>query len=175
MATNNGTKKNNNNNKRHLVVRLKRQLRLSYLKILRIDDPPERIARGAAIGVFMGVFPTFGIGTFLAIGLAFIFRANKAAAVLGSFIMNPLTSPFFWTLSAAAGSLLVRDDYRAILNEIKGESPLNGIGRAYLTYLAGNVVVGAAVSLLTYYIVRSAVVRQRAHKAAKRQAATPGR
>ena len=83
--------------KKHPFVRLKRKARLTYLKILRIDDPPERIARGAAIGVAMGVLPTFGLGTLFALAFAFVFRANKAASVLGSFIMNPVTTPFFWT------------------------------------------------------------------------------
>ena len=37
--------------------------------------------------------------------LAWIFRFNKAGALAGSAVMNPLTSPFFWALSAMVGSI----------------------------------------------------------------------
>ncbi len=87
------TGKNSWNNKRHPLVRLKRWARLSYLRLLRMDDPPERIARGAAIGVLCGVLPTFGAGGVIALAVAFVFRANKVAAVLGSLIMNPIQNP----------------------------------------------------------------------------------
>jgi uncharacterized protein (DUF2062 family) len=71
----------------HPFVRFKRKARLTYLRILRIDDPPERIA-GARHRVAMGVLPTFGLGI-ISPSRRFILRANKAASVLGSFIMNP--------------------------------------------------------------------------------------
>ncbi|TAN63593.1 DUF2062 domain-containing protein, partial [bacterium] len=56
--------------KKPLPERLKRRAKLIYLKLLRLDDPPERIALGAAIGVLMGILPTFGIGGVLSIILA---------------------------------------------------------------------------------------------------------
>ena len=51
MANQNGNGRTRGGvDKKHPFVRLKRKARLTYLRILRIDDPPERIARGAAIG-----------------------------------------------------------------------------------------------------------------------------
>lgn len=151
--------------KKHPLIRLKRRLRLIYLKILRIDDPPERIAAGAAIGVLMGVLPTFGLGTLLSLGLAFVLKANKAAAVLGSFIVNPLTSPFFWTLSLLVGSVLMREDYQSIYARVKTTGLLSGAGWAYLVYMAGNIIVSAVFTAAAYYIVKWAVIRHRRKKA----------
>lgn len=171
MAENNG--KNKNNGKKRLFVRLKRRLRLSYLKILRIDDPPERIARGAAIGVFMGVVPTFGVGGLLALAFAFLLKANKAAAVVASMIMNPLTSPFFWTLSALVGSFALREDYSSIVSKINGGEFIHGLGRATVVYLAGNIIIAGVFTFGTYFLVKNVVIRHRARKAAKRLKTAP--
>lgn len=157
------------NNRRHpLLVRLKRWLRLHYLKIMRIEDPPEKIARGAAIGVFMGVFPTFGIGGFLAFGAAFLLKANKAAAVIGSFIMNPVTSPFFWTLSIVTGSIIFGENYGHMLSRFKGESFLAGAEWVYIVFLAGNLIVTAVFTLASYYIVKRSIIKHRKLKAERR-------
>ena len=158
-----------NNDKKRLFVRFKRRARYIYLRIMRIDDPPERIARGAAIGILMGILPTFGIGTLFSLLFAFIFRANKAAAVIASLAVNPLTSPLFWTLSAMAGSLVMNENYSDIISKIKNGSVWGGIGHAYHVYIAGNLIVSAIFTLAAYYIVKVWVVKHRERKARKRR------
>ncbi len=143
------------NNKRHPLVRLKRWARLSYLKIIRMDDPPERIARGAAIGVLCGILPTFGAGGVIAIAVAFVFRENKAAAVLGSLIMNPITTPFFWTLSVLLGSVILGEDSSFILATIREESLLDGLTLAYLAFLTGNAIIAIVCTSGAYYLTKT--------------------
>jgi len=169
MANQNGNGRRNSANKKHPFVRLKRKARLTYLKILRIDDPPERIARGAAIGVAMGVLPTFGLGILLSLAAAFVLKANKAASVLGSFIMNPVTSPFFWTASLVAGSLLTGNDYHTIYAKAKTNGFMTGAGEATLVFMAGNVVITAVTTIASYYLVKDAVIKHRLRKAKKRE------
>ncbi|MBI5326692.1 MAG: DUF2062 domain-containing protein [Deltaproteobacteria bacterium] len=157
-----------NNKKNHnRLTRIKRWIKLHYYKIVRIDDPPYKIARGVAIGVFMGIFPTFGLGIILAIIAAYILKANRAAAVLGSFIMNPLTTPFFWTLSALVGTVIFREESGQVLSGIKNHHFLNGIGWAYVVFLAGNLVVSTLFAALSYFITKKWVVEHRKHKAMK--------
>src|SRR3989304_5845182 len=143
MGKTNGTPKIASD-KKGLLARIGRRVKLIYLKILGIDDPPERIARGAAIGVAMGVLPTFGLGTLFALAFAFVFRANKAASVLGSFIMNPVTTPFFWTASLVTGSLLTGNDYSAIYAKMKENGLLTGAGEASVVFIAGNLGISIA-------------------------------
>lgn len=169
MADQNGNGKARGGvDKKHPFVRFKRKARLTYLKILRIDDPPERIARGAAIGVAMGVLPTFGLGIILSLAAAFILRANKAASVLGSFIMNPVTSPFFWTGSIVVGSFLTGDDFSVIYAQMRENGWATGAGRATLDFLIGNLVVTAVTTIASYYVVRNWVIRHRRKKEEKR-------
>lgn len=154
--------------KKHPFVRFKRKARLTYLKILRIDDPPERIARGAAIGVAMGVLPTFGFGIVFSLAAAFILRANKAASVLGSFIMNPVTIPFFWMASIIVGAMVTGDDYSSIYAEMKEKGFVLGAGRATIVYLIGNVFVTIVTTIPSYYIVKKWIIRHRRKKEEKR-------
>lgn len=170
MAYQNGNNRTRNGvDKKHPFVRFKRKARLTYLRILRIDDPPERIARGAAIGVAMGVLPTFGLGIILSLAAAFFLRANKAASVLGSFIMNPVTSPFFWGASVIIGSLLTGEDSSTIYAQMKENGFVTGAGKATLVFFLGNLVVTAATTFASYYIVRNAIIRHRRKKEEKRQ------
>lgn len=154
-------------------TKIKRKLRFVYLKIIRLNDPPEIIARGAAIGVLMGILPTFGIGGLLSFGFAFVFRANKAAAVIGSMIMNPLTSPFFWGISAALGSFVMREDRAELLRRlhgVNGENILKNIGWLTAVYMTGNVIVSAVFTVISYYLVKIWVIEHRRHKAEKKKA-----
>lgn len=60
------------------------------LKLMRIKAPPEAIARGLAVGVFVGILPIVPFHTVTALALAFALRGSKAAALLGTLISNPL-------------------------------------------------------------------------------------
>lgn len=158
----------NGTNKKHPFVKAKRRSRYFYLKILRIDDPPEVIARGAAIGVFMGVFPTFGVGTFLSLGAAFLLKANKASAVIGSFIVNPITGPFFWTLSMLTGAFIMREDYTSLVDNIKTKGILSGGGWATEVFMVGNIIITLIFTFASYYAVKALVIRHRRKKEEKR-------
>jgi len=159
---------NNRRQNRRLHTRAGRKMKLIYLKMLRINDPPERIARGAAIGVCMGVLPTFGAGIVLSFFFALLLRANKGAAVLGSFIMNPLTSPLFWTASIIIGSVITGQDYAAIMAVVEKNGILLGAGWAYAVFLAGNLIVTSAATVVAYFLVKWAVVKHRERKAQRR-------
>jgi uncharacterized protein (DUF2062 family) len=60
-------------------------------RILHVDDTPQRIARGVAVGVWIAFTPFLGLHMILALALAALFRANKVLAVLGVWISNPFT------------------------------------------------------------------------------------
>ncbi|HCC68891.1 MAG TPA: DUF2062 domain-containing protein, partial [Nitrospiraceae bacterium] len=76
--------------------KIKEKLRKLYHQIIDINDTPEKIALGMAIGIALGILPTFGMGIILAIGLAFLLKANRLSAILGTVIANPWIAPFFW-------------------------------------------------------------------------------
>lgn len=159
--------------------RVRRIVRYYYLRLVRIDDSPEKIAGGVALGVFLGIFPTFGVGLILAVALASWLHVNRAAAILGSLIMNPLTTPFFWTLSTTVGALVFQVENAKILEEARRiETSWAAIfGWGALVYLVGNTIVSAVFAGASYVVTKrlAAAVhakrRQRRHRRALRRAA----
>jgi uncharacterized protein (DUF2062 family) len=55
-------------------------------ELLTVKEPPHEVALSFAMGVFLGILPFTGVVA--AITLAWAFKLNKAAAVLGSAITN---------------------------------------------------------------------------------------
>jgi len=156
-----------------LGPRLARAARLVYTYVVRVNASPAQVAWGVAVGVWLGVFPTFGLGIPLAFLLAWVFRFNKAAAVAGSLLMNPLTTPFFWALSALTGAAFTGTDWRIVYAGIKDEKYLFTFSRTALTYLAGNVVVATACAALAYVLAFLACRARDRRRAAKAAGRTP--
>ena len=62
------------------------------MKLLRLKGNPQSIARGIALGTFIGITPTIPLHTVALLILIPIFRANFVAAFIASVLMcNPLT------------------------------------------------------------------------------------
>lgn len=169
MSPDNIKTENGKAKKTDFLVKIKRRAKLLYLRILRLDDPPERIARGAAVGVLMGVLPTFGLGGLLAFAFAFVFKANKAAAVIASAVVNPLTAPFFWTASIVIGSAITGNDSATMLAKFKGEEFLTFAGEASTVYLAGNALISLTCTVGAYFTIKAVINRHRARKAASKR------
>lgn len=71
---------------------LNRRIRRYVLQqLVHADDPPHRLALGAAIGVFVTFTPTVGIQSFLVLFLAWLLRANKAIGLPTVWVTNPAT------------------------------------------------------------------------------------
>jgi uncharacterized protein (DUF2062 family) len=61
--------------------------------LLSLRASPHQIALGLAIGVFIGIFPTFGLGGVFIIALATFWKFNIPGALVGTLIGNPLFAP----------------------------------------------------------------------------------
>ena len=155
--------------KKYLKERIKRLVRLSYLKILRIDDSTEKIARGAALGAFIGLMPTLGVGIILCLIGSFILKVNKAAAIIASFVMNPFTAPLVWSGSVTIGKIIFwRETASEVFYGPGQEEIIKEIGHIPLVFVTGNTIIAGIGSLVVYFIVKNGVIRHRARKAAKK-------
>lgn len=76
-------------------------------RLRRLPDPPYRIARGVAAGIFVSFTPFFGFHFILAGILAFILRGNILASLLATFFGNPLTFPLIASVSVELGSRML--------------------------------------------------------------------
>jgi len=140
-----------------------------YRRLVHLNDSPGRIAGGFAIGVFVGVAPTFGIGLLVAGFLAALFRCNVAAAVVGSAAGAPPFIFAIWILSAWIGALVFGLDYGVLYADFKSGVVWHAGRDVFWAYLVGNVFVTIAATAIGYWLVL-AVMRW---AAARRRARTP--
>ena len=155
--------------KKYFKERMKRLVKLSYLKILRIDDSTEKIARGAALGAFIGLMPTLGIGIILCLIGSFLLKVNKAAAIIASFVMNPFTAPLVWSGSVTIGKYIFwRETASDVFYGTGHEALIKELGHIPLAFVTGNTIIASFFASLMYIIVKKSVLRHRARKAARK-------
>jgi len=88
-----------------------RTARYYYLRFLRLKGDPHTLARGIAIGVFIGVTPTLPLHTVLILTLAFLLRGNAIAGILSGWIVcNPFTILPQYYFCWKVGSWLTQTD-----------------------------------------------------------------
>ncbi len=76
-------------------------------RLHRLPDPPERIARGIFVGTFVTFTPFFGLHFFLAAFIARLIGGNIVAAILSTFVGNPITFPLIVAISLRGGHYLL--------------------------------------------------------------------
>jgi uncharacterized protein len=81
--------------------------KIDLREILRLNDEPNRIAAGVAVGVFISFSPFYGAHMLLALGLAFLFRLNKAATIAGTWVVLPWFAPFVLSFAYLLGRFLM--------------------------------------------------------------------
>lgn len=145
-------------------------------RLRRLPDPPERIGRGVAAGIYASFTPLFG-GHFLAAAIiAWAIGGNILAALLGTAVGNPLTFPFIAVLSVGLGRWLMgvpgEVSPQAVIGEVThatvelwasvatliGPGPVEwaGLGEfwgtIFLPYLLGGAILGLPAAALGHYL-----------------------
>jgi uncharacterized protein len=173
----------------------RRAIKYVLHRMRRLPDPPHRIARGVFIGTFVNFPPLYGLQLLTAAALSWLTRGNILAAMLFTFLSNPITTPFIavgsielghWILGieqpldfatvyaafADAGHQLwlnisaIWGDHRAEWDKLEGF-----FDYIFWPYTVGSIIPGLIASTIAYYITLPAVhayQRLRAKKAAER-------
>jgi uncharacterized protein (DUF2062 family) len=143
---------------------IKNHLKNFYVRLKKLHGDPHYIAMGMAIGVFISVTPTIPFHMLIAIGLAFIFKGSKPAAIIGSWFANPITIPFFYVGSFKVGTLILN---KPIPFDVKFESlsDLMTLGfDATFAMIVGSCVIGILPAIIAYFLTYRVVaaVREKA-------------
>lgn len=150
---------------------LKERLRLFLIRLRDLQGEPRYVAMGMAIGVFVAVTPTIPFHTIIALGMAFILKGSKPAAVIGVWFSNPLTIPPLYYGSFKLGSLLLREP---LPDDINFESipELLDLGLdVTLAMLIGGVLLGIIPAVIAYFVTFKVVVKLRERARRKEQVA----
>ena len=131
-----------------------------YDSLVLLNDTPGRVAGGFAIGVFVGVAPTFGVGLLLAGFLSALLRCNVAAAVVGSATGAPPLIFLVWIASAWIGAGIFGLDFAPLYVQFKAGAVWHAGKDVFLAYLVGNIFVTLAATALGYAVILAFMKRR---------------
>ncbi len=149
-------------------ARLPARFALLRRKIVRERLSAEAIAAGWALGMFIGCAVPFGLQLIVSVPLAIKFKISKIGATLGTFITNPLTIIFIYPAQTYAanriffGGSISFERLRNIEWDFDSVCALGG--EAFLSFIAGGLVIAAFATPLAYFIVKALVVKYRQAK-----------
>jgi len=135
-----------------------------FAKLFKINDSAQKIALGVGIGVFSGLLP--GTGPLVALFLAFIFKANRAAALAGSMLTNTWLSFVTFILAIKVGSAILNLKWQQV--QEKAQLLIKDFGLAkffklsffdvilpvFVGYIVISLILGILSYLITLFIIR---------------------
>lgn len=124
------------------------------LQLLKSNATPREIALGLAIGVFVGLSPLVGLHAVLGVAFAFIFRANKLAALVGTQVSTPWALPFLIFLNLQIGTFFTTGKWQLpYWNILSFQSFKDNL----LAFAIGTLILGGSGAVITYYLSLKAV------------------
>lgn len=135
-----------------------RSTRYVVHRIRRLSATPHAVALGFAAGVFAACTPFIGMHMMMAALLAWIVGGSIGAAVLGTFVGNPLTYPIVWVGSYELGSLMLGGGVdRPKIDLSSGIFQTDQLWPIVKPMSLGALPIGLGLAALSYVVVRPAV------------------
>jgi uncharacterized protein len=167
-----------NNNNRSCSQKVLRITKKYYLQILRSKGSPYNIAMGMALGLFWGMalLPLYG-QSLVAIGCAWIFRANKVLAFAGTWISNPYTTPILCPLLCYIGAKIIgiQLTFAQIQSAVKDIITMFSFAKAFelgsnliISFLVGSFLIGTITAIIGYFLTYKFIVHYRKIKAKRK-------
>lgn len=145
-------------------------------RVTRLPDEPHRIARGVFAGTFISFTPLFGFHFLGAALVAWVMRGNILAALIATFVGNPITFPLIAAGSVELGNWMLGHggemsplqiaeafgnasaelwaNLRAVFTDdiAHWDSFKRFLYRVYLPYMLGGFGPGILAGLALYYL-----------------------
>ena len=132
---------------RRYLSKTKKRLNYAVLKAIVVGrKDPGNIAFGFAIGIFIAFVPQVPyLQTVLALFFAFVFGVNKIAPLIGVWLTNPLTWPFFEVLKYITGRFVLNLLHYSKIHQ-------TGLSVRALEYFVGSIILASLFSVASYFI-----------------------
>lgn len=132
---------------------ISRQSKLYLLRFLRLRAQPDEIAKGFALGIFVGMTPFIGLHTAIALFAAMILGQNKIAAAMAVWISNPVTAPFLYVAQYKTGRFILDTPYVSFPAHFDFESLSNFSSHLILPLSLGSLIYGLLAAAVSYAVV----------------------
>jgi uncharacterized protein (DUF2062 family) len=133
---------------------MKNKFRQLLEKFFLINDSPQKVAGGAALGIFLGIFP--GEGILSALFFSAIFRLNKLSATAGVLAANMWATFIFLPPSVAIGSFLFRRDYSELMGQFNRFHQADTIKETF--FLSLSIFSASALPILVGFLITAGAV-----------------
>ena len=137
-------------------------------KIVREQLPPEDIAAGWALGMFVGCAIPFGLQLVISIPLAIMMRVSKVGATVATFITNPATIFVIYPLQTFLVNRLLFGGSLTLTKLMETEWSWNAVcklgAEVIASFFLGGFFLAIILTPITYVIVKRIVIRFRARK-----------
>ncbi len=135
-------------------------------KMVRDPLPPESVAAGWALGVFVGFSVPFGLQLLVSVPLALMMRVSKVGATVATFVTNPATIFFIYPAQTwVMYNLLFGDRAMGELpTEWTRETVMSLSGPVIISFFLGGLALAVVFSPIVYHVVKRIVVRHRMRK-----------
>lgn len=125
---------------------------------MSLNDHPEKIAKGFALGSFIGMIPIPGFQVLVSVGISSALKWNRLAAGIAVFNTNVLTGPFIFGINYLLGAKIL-----GLNPEFKIQS--SGLEMAQQIFTAGwdvakalwlgGLILGIPFALIAYIVLKS--------------------
>ena len=149
-------------------------------KLLHIEDTPERTALAFSVGIFVGFSPFLGFHTLTGLAIAFLFKLNRVAMLLGVWLNTPWWLVPYYTVATWLGMWVIRFRINgATFNEIFRLGKDQGFITSdfwirvssqwgfLLSFTIGSLILAALLSLAAYPFSLKWIRFYRSHKNAE--------
>ena len=138
-------------------------------KMVRDPLPPESVAAGWALGVFVGFAIPFGLQLIVSVPLAIMMRVSKVGATLGTFVTNPATIFFLYPAQTwvVYNLLFGSREMGELPTEWTRQTVMALSGPVIISFFLGGLALAMVLSPVAYHVVKRIVIRQRRRKRGK--------
>lgn len=124
-------------------------------RLVRLKASPHKIGIGVAIGVFASITPLVGMQMMMAGALAYILRGSLAAAMLATWVGNPLSWPLIWGVTYTVGRFMIGQPGPAEAAGLPHSA--EGLWPFIYPMMIGSIPVGLASAAVSYGLVARTV------------------
>ena len=136
-------------------------------KMVKDPLPPESVAAGWALGVFIGFSIPFGLQLLVSVPLALMMRVSKIGATVGTFVTNPATVFFIYPAQtwAVYNLLFGNREMGELPTEWTRKTVMSYSGPVIISFFLGGLALALIFSPIAYHVVKRIVIgyRRRRH------------
>ena len=133
-------------------------------RLFTLKGDPKIVARGFALGSFIGMLPFPGFQMLISAAIASLFRLNKTAAIAGVFNTNLATGVFVFAFNYWLGKRILGIESAfqipERINLSFAKTVLEAGSDVFFSLLLGGFITGVIAMFLGYYLSLTVLTRK---------------